>query len=228
MLNGVASPLFISILATGFVVAFLHGALPNHWLPFVLVGRRQGWDARKTLAITAFAGLCHAVITMLLGLIVVATGMAIGDRLGPVLPYVAGAILMALGLYYLARNARGGGHLHLPFLGRLAPAYGPDGELETPALSDRSAVLGLIAILALSPCEAFVPVYLSGLRFGWAGFGALSLVLTGAAVASMTGLTGLSLAGVRRLGLKGAERYEGALLGAALVLLGVLVILLER
>ncbi len=35
------SPLFVSILTTGFVVAFLHGALPNHWLPFVLVGRRQ-------------------------------------------------------------------------------------------------------------------------------------------------------------------------------------------
>ena len=222
------SPLFISILATGFAVAFLHGALPNHWLPFVLVGRRQGWAAGKTLAITAAAGLCHALITMLLGLVLVATGMAVGDRLGPVLPYVAGAILMALGLYYLARNARGGGHLHLPFLGRLAPVQGPSGEFMAPALSDRSAILGLLAILALSPCEAFLPVYLSGLRYGWAGFGVLSLVLTGAAVASMTGLTGLSLAGARRLGLKSAERYEGAVLGAALIVLGVLVVVLER
>ena len=32
------SPLFASILATGFAVALLHGAMPNHWLPFVLVG----------------------------------------------------------------------------------------------------------------------------------------------------------------------------------------------
>jgi hypothetical protein len=221
-------PLFVSILATGFAVAFLHGALPNHWLPFVLVGRRQGWGTGKTLAITAAAGLCHALITMLLGLVLVVTGMAVGDRLGPVLPYVAGAILMALGLYYLARNAKGGGHLHLPFLGRLAPVYGPSGEIEAPALSDRSAILGLIAILALSPCEAFLPVYLSGLRFGWVGFGVLSLVLTAAAVSSMTGLTGLSLAGARWLGFKRTERYEGAVLGAALVLLGLLVILLEQ
>jgi hypothetical protein len=223
-----SSPLFLSILATGFAVAFLHGALPNHWLPFVLVGRRQGWGGRKTLAITAGAGLCHAAITMLLGLLLVGAGMAVSDRLGPVLPYVAGAILIALGLYYLARNGRGGGHLHLPFLGRLAPVHGPEGEIIAPALSDRSAVLGLIALLALSPCEAFLPVYLSGLRYGWAGFAVLSLVLTAAAVASMTGLTGLSLAGARRLGLKSTERYEGAVLGLALVLLGVLVILLER
>ena len=227
------SALFISILATGFAVAFLHGALPNHWLPFVLVGRRQGWSAGKTLAITAAAGFCHATITMLLGLVLVATGMAVGDRLGPVLPYVAGGILMALGLYYLARNAKGDGHLHLPFVGRLAPVHGHSGdghsgEVAATALSDRSAILGLLAILALSPCEAFLPVYLSGLKFGWAGFGVLSLVLTAAAVASMTGLTGLSLAGASRLGLKSAERYEGAVLGAALVLLGVLVVLLER
>jgi hypothetical protein len=221
-------PLFISILATGFAVAFLHGALPNHWLPFVLVGRRQGWAAGKTVAITAAAGLCHALITMLLGLALVGAGMAVGDQLGPVLPYVAGGVLMALGLFYLVRNARGDGHLHLPFVGRLAPVHGPSGELLAPALSDRSAILGLIAILALSPCEAFLPVYLSGLRFGWAGFGVLSLILTAAAVASMTGLTGLSLAGARWLGLQRAGRYEGAVLGAALVLLGVLVVVLER
>ena len=223
------SPLFISILATGFAVAFLHGALPNHWLPFVLVGRRQGWRPAKTLAITAVAGLGHAMITMLLGLALVGAGMAVGDRLGPVLPYVAGGILMALGLFYLARHARGGGgHLHLPFIGRLAPVHGHPGEVSAAALSDRSAILGLMAILALSPCEAFLPVYLSGLKFGWAGFGVLSIVLTLAATASMTGLTGLSLAGARWLGLKSTERYEGAVLGAALCMLGVLVIVLER
>jgi hypothetical protein len=223
-----ASPLFISILATGFAVAFLHGALPNHWLPFVLVGRRQGWGAGRTLAITAGAGLVHAAITVLLGLVLVATGMAVGDRLGRVLPLVVGAVLICFGLFYLSRTLRGDGHLHLPFVGRLAPVYGAPAEAAPTALSDRSAILGLLAILALSPCEAFLPVYLSGLKFGWAGFGVLSLVLTGAAMASMTGLTGLSLAGARWLGLKTTGRFEGALLGGTLILLGALVIALER
>ena len=222
------SPLFISILASGFAVAFLHGALPNHWLPFVLVGRRQGWTAGKTLAITAAAGVGHALITMLLGLALVGAGLAVGERLASFMPYVAGAILMALGLFYLGRHARGDGHLHVPFLGRLAPVRGIVEDVEAPALSDRTAVLGLMAILALSPCEAFLPVYLSGLKFGWTGFGALSLVLVLAAAGSMAGLTGLSLAGARWIGLKSAERYESAILGAALVLLGVLVIVLER
>ena len=223
------SPLFVSILTTGFAVAFLHGALPNHWLPFVLVGRRQGWASGKTLIITAFAGLGHAMVTMLLGLVLVALGLAVGDQFGPVLTLIAGGLLIAFGLYYLVSHARGGGHLHLPFLGRLVPAEGIISDAQAaPALSDRAAITGLLAMLAVSPCEAFVPVYLSGLRFGWVGFGLLSLVLAGAAVASMVGLTGLSLAGARWLGLKSTERYEGLVLGAALCLLGVLVLLLEH
>ena len=223
-----AGALFIPLLATGFVVAFLHGALPNHWLPFAMVGRRQGWSTGKTLAITAFAGVAHAGVTVLLGLVLVATGLAFGGALAAALPLIAGGLLIALGVYYLASHARGGGHLHLPFIGRLAPATGPSGEIAAAALSDRAAILGLLAILALSPCEAFLPVYLSGLRYGWAGFGALSLVLTVAAVASMTGLTALSLAGARWLGFKSVERYEGMMLGAMLCLLGVLVVILER
>lgn len=219
------SALFAPLLATGFVVAFLHGALPNHWLPFALVGRRQGWSTGKTLVITAFAGVAHAGVTMLLGLALVAAGMAFGGPIAAALPVIAGGGLIALGVYYLVSHARGDGHLHLPFIGRLAPAT--EGEVATAGLSDRAAILGLLAILALSPCEAFLPIYLSGLRYGWAGFGALSVVLTGAAVLSMTGLTGLSLAGARRLGLKSAERYEGMLLGAMLCVMGVLVIWLE-
>ena len=222
------SPLFASILATGFTVAFLHGAMPNHWLPFVLVGRRQGWSAAKAIAVTALAGVGHVLTTMLLGLLVVASGLAFGDRLGPVLPFIAGGLLIALGIYYLARSGSGGGHLHLPFVGRLAPAYGALGAEAPAAVPDRTAVLGLFVFLTLSPCEAFLPVYLSGLRYGWQGFGVLSLVLGGGAVLSMAGLTALSLAGARWLGLKSTERYEGLILGGALCLLGVLVMVLER
>ena len=47
-------------------------------------------------------------------------------------------------------------------------------------------------------------------------------------MASMVGLTGLSLAGAGWLGLKSTERYEGLVLGAALCLLGTLVMLLEH
>jgi hypothetical protein len=59
---------FASIAATGFAVAFLHAALPTHWLPFVLVGRAQKWSTGRTLGVTLLAGLGHVGLTILLGL----------------------------------------------------------------------------------------------------------------------------------------------------------------
>ena len=39
----------LSLGGAGFVTAFLHAALPTHWLPFTLVGRAQGWRASPCL-----------------------------------------------------------------------------------------------------------------------------------------------------------------------------------
>ena len=35
---------FLTIATTGFTVAFLHAAIPTHWLPFVAVARVQKWS----------------------------------------------------------------------------------------------------------------------------------------------------------------------------------------
>src|SRR5262249_6816494 len=37
-------------------------------------------------------------------------------------------------------------------------------------VSDRTAILSLLALLTFSPCEGFLPVYVSAIRFGWGGF----------------------------------------------------------
>src|SRR3712207_4686563 len=89
------------ILATGFVVAFLHAAIPTHWLPFVLVGRAQGWSGRRILGVAVLAGGGHVASTAVLGLIVTGAGMALDPFLGPWLARAAGVLLVGFGLYYL-------------------------------------------------------------------------------------------------------------------------------
>ena len=86
--------------------------------------------------------------------------------------------------------------------------------------SDLAAVLSLLALLTFSPCEGFLPVYLSGISYGWVGFLALSLVLAAATLAGMVVLTWISLAGFQRLRLHALERLENGVLGATLCLLG--------
>jgi hypothetical protein len=47
-------------------------------------------------------------------------------------------------------------------------------------------------MLTLSPCEGFLPVYLSGVQFGWRGFVVLSIILAIATLAGMTLFTWLA------------------------------------
>lgn len=206
--------LFISIAATGFAVAFLHAAMPTHWLPFVLVGRGQNWSARKTLGVTALAAGGHVLVTVLAGLAVTAAGLAIGPRLGSVFPYVVGGGVVALGLFYIGRQ-----FLH-PAPHRLHIKQGG-------YRSDRAAILGLVTLLAIAPSE-FIGIYTSNTIHGWAGFAVLSTVLAVGTALGMLVFTGLSLAGAQKLNLASLDRYESGIVGAALVVLGIAVMVFRH
>jgi len=267
-----------TILTSGFGIAFLHAAIPTHWLPFVLAGRGQGWTRNKTLGVTLLAGLGHVAFTSLLGVLVVWLGIETSAWTGEVFPFITGGILIAVGLYYVARQVWGKGHGHRHFGKRTGPAEAyigaeahggghdhdhahhhdhdhghrkPRGAaapnhlrhvaasasptaarigqslpvtatvLAKPGRSDRAVILGLLAFLTFSPCEGFLPVYLSGISFGWSGFLLLTVVLALATVAGMVLFTWLTLAGFERYRFNRLAKFESAILGGALIGLGV-------
>src|SRR5918997_3335770 len=101
-----------TIALTGFGVAFFHAAIPTHWLPFVLAARAQHWTHPKTLGVTALAGTGHVLVTATLGLLIAWFGIALSERIGAWFPWIAGAALLCLGLFYLYRQWSGKGHAH--------------------------------------------------------------------------------------------------------------------
>ena len=203
---------FASIVAAGFVVAFFHAATPTHWLPFVLVGRAQGWTRGRTLAVTAIAGLGHSLFTAVLGLAVMGVGLMIEPQLGRQFPRLVGAGLVLFGLIYIIRHSRRPHH------------HGGEAPVRRYR-SDAAAVGGLIALLTFTPSEAVLPVYLTSVGQGWAGYAVLSLSLTVATTVGMLLFTGLFMAGADRLRLDRLERYELLLVGATLCLFGLFVAL---
>lgn len=251
---------FLSIAATGFLVAFAHAAIPTHWLPFVLAGRGQRWSKAKTLGVVALCGLGHVLFTTVLGVLVVWLGIETRKWTGEVFPWIAGGVLILFGLYYLIRQVRGGGHGHSHGHEHAhghgdghdhadhhehphtpaehgghghggdggdgdagAPATAPSAAVQSPTKSvksDRAVILGLFALLTFSPCEGFLPVYLSGIAYGWLGFAVLSGVLAVATITGMVVFTWLTLAGLERLQLEFLERYESGILGAVILALG--------
>jgi ABC-type nickel/cobalt efflux system permease component RcnA len=243
-------PLLLSILAAGFTVAFFHTANPTHWLPFALTGRAQGWSRTKTLTITGFAALGHTGFTTLLGVLVALLGMTVDRWTGQIFPWIAGGVLFAVGLFFLIRQMTGHGHAH--FLhrhdhphdrghvhdhehvhehehhhhdGLLAENH--DVDVHVHKTKDRAAIVSLLALLTFSPCEGFLPIYVSAVRLGWQGFLLSSLVLAVATTAGMMLFTALTMSGLNRINLKAIERYESGILGAVLCVLAFVIVFAE-
>jgi nickel/cobalt exporter len=216
-----------TIAITGFGIAFFHAAIPTHWLPFVLTARAQRWNRSKTLVITAMAATGHACFTAALGLIVAWLGIALSDRIGALFPWIAGGALISFGLFYIIRQLTGHTHTHL-HLGHGGHSHPHAENRMSLSKSDLAAISSLLALLTFSPCEAFVPVYVSGIRYGWHGFALLTIILTVATIAGMVAFTGLALTGIEQVKLRSFEKYEAGVMGALLCAVGVLIILFEK
>lgn len=208
----------LTLATTGFGVAFLHAAIPTHWLPFVAIGRARGWTRRRTLGAVALAGGGHVLATTALGVGLAWFGFELEERFHEVFHGVIAGILVGLGAWLAFRAPHGHGCNH---------CHGHPEKL-VPDATDRAALWGLFLMLTLSPCELFLPVYLTAVPYGWTGIAWLSVVLASATLGGMLALTWLTLHGVQRLRLRWLERHDQRVIGGLLCLLGVATVVLEH
>lgn len=237
------SPVLTSVAVTGFTVAFLHAAIPTHWLPFVLVARARGWGRLKAVSVSMLAGVGHVALTSILGLAIAWFGFQLDEKVGEAFPWISGGLLLGFAVFYFRRQWTGGGvcHHHPPGSHHSADescqeeheqSHWQEELHDTPLVSARTgdwaAISGLFVMLTLSPCEGFLPVYLSGVQFGWRGFVVLSIILAVATLGAMTLFTWFALVGFERFRLKSFERYEAGLLGTLFAVLGVIILAMEH
>lgn len=105
-------------------------------------------------------------------------------------------------------------------LARTTIASAPASAIRTQGLT----IAGLFALVSLSPCEAFLPIYVAGATAGWTGFFLLTGVLTAGTITGMLLLTWLTFHSAERLKFAFVERHEGAVIGVVLILLGIFVL----
>ncbi|MGD2063925.1 MAG: sulfite exporter TauE/SafE family protein, partial [Nitrospirota bacterium] len=220
---------------TAATIGFLHTVLgPDHYLPFVVMGRAGGWSRVRTLAVTAVCGVGHIAGSVLLGGVGGAAGIAVSRMAAfeAVRGDVAAWALIGIGAAYAAwgvrRALRNRPHTHLHHHG--------DGTLHAHAHThhrDHAHLHGsldarkmtpwlLFVIFVLGPCEPLIPLLMvpaarhSALGVAWvaAVFGVVTIV-------TMVGLVLAGTLGVERLPLGGLERYSHAMAGATLCLCGV-------
>lgn len=206
----------LTLATTGFGVAFLHAAMPTHWLPFVAIGRTRGWSRRRTLWAVALAGGGHILTTTALGVGLAWFGFELEERFHEVFHWITAAILCGLGAWLAFRAPHGYGCSH---------CHGTKAKL-VPDATDQTALWGLFLTLTLSPCELFLPVYLTAVPFGWGGIVGLSVVLSVATLGGMLSFTWLTLRGAARLRL--LERPNPRVIGGLLCALGLATVALSH
>ena len=199
---------YIILISVG--IAVVHAMIPTHWLPFVLVSRAQKWSLRKMLSIVALAGLGHVGSTTAVGFLIAWIGWRVSEVVEGIVGPIAAGILILLGMLYIALYFKELGHGH---------HHGHPAEL-----SDKGAILSLIAILTFSPCEAMLPIYFAASPLGWYMIILLSVFVALGTVGGMMILTYLAYRGIESIRFANLEHYEKLILGLLMTLLGIIVI----
>ncbi|ERM99040.1 uncharacterized protein LOC18427066 isoform X1 [Amborella trichopoda] len=184
-------------------VSLLHSFIPTHWLPFSIVGRAQKWTLSRTLIVTAFGAVLHVVSTAFLGIAAITMANTIAGE--ETVHRLASLLLVILGGSYILLFIFGkGGHSH---------------SHNHPM--EKMAVAGLVLVPALSPCATTLPVFLAVGNSSSMLVLAI-IVLLFSTITVMTSLVALSYYGASQLKFHWIERYDKALVGSVLCLVGIL------
>lgn len=223
---------------TGASVGFIHTVLgPDHYVPFVVLARVRAWSLRKTVIITVVCGIAHVLSSVALGTV----GMALGVGLLELETVeagrgaLAGWLLLAFGLVYLAWGVRAGfrrrphTHWHAHAEGIVhTHRHGHTGE----HLHVHDGVNGkpsvtpwiLFTIFLFGPCEPLIPVLMYPAAVGspW-NVVLVTLAFGVTTIATMTAVVLLALYSADRIPktIQPFERYGHAMAGLAIVLCAV-------
>jgi sulfite exporter TauE/SafE len=204
---------FQILLMTAASVGFLHTILgPDHYLPFIMIGKARDWTLKKTLWLTFLCGVGHVLSSVVIGLI----GIAIGAQLQKIellegfRGNLAAWALIAFGLAYAVWGLK---HIFRPAREKIKDEGAAQTKKITPWV--------LFIIFVLGPCEVLIPV----LMYPAANesFGAV-LTVTGVfgvtTLATMLGAVFLASYGLSFISIKPLEKYTHTIAGMIIFLSG--------
>jgi len=212
-------PEAISILAaTAATIGFFHTLIgPDHYLPFIAIGKARNWSVAKTMWITFLCGLGHVLSSVVLGLVGVAFGMALG-RLKAFEAFrgnLAARALIVFGFTYcvwgIHRALKNHSHSH---------AHAHPHKTVTPWI--------LFTIFVLGPCEPLIPLIMyPAAEHSVPGMLLVAGVFSVTTIGTMMAVVLVSIWGIRFINLGALERFSHALAGAAICLSGLAIEFLE-
>ncbi|MFQ6038520.1 MAG: sulfite exporter TauE/SafE family protein, partial [Candidatus Aminicenantales bacterium] len=235
-LRPLASNGMFLLIVTAASIGFVHTVLgPDHYLPFVVIGRARRWRLSFTLAVAGLCGLGHVLSSVLIGLVGIGLGAALFrvEAIEAFRSEAAGWLLIGFGLAYgvwgLHRGFKKKPHLHVHDHANgvehehLHTHQEPDHSHVHPQRSDSSLTPWILfVIFVFGPCEPLIPLMMvPAARASLAGVVLVPIAFGASTILTMLALIAGASAGVRLLRLGPFEKYAHAMAGGVIFLSGI-------
>ncbi|MBI4387735.1 MAG: hypothetical protein HY582_01665 [Candidatus Omnitrophica bacterium] len=197
------------ILIVAVVAGILHALAPDHWFPFVTIGKTQGWNSKRLFWITFLAGIGHllssvviALFGMWLGMTVQQVGIFEGVRAN-----ITSFLLIGFGLFYLIWGLK----------------YAMWKLLAHSVQNFSLSRWILFLLLVFGPCEPLIPFIFASVVEGWKSVMVISFAFSIATLVTMIVSVYAVYFGFSLVKIRISERFSHVIAGVTIMLAGIVV-----
>lgn len=198
----------IQILTGSILISVLHAIIPNHWLPGLAIGRKEGWSLAETSRITFIAGMAHVISTIIIGILLGMIGGELTHHIHDFTHIIGPSILILIGLYFLRQHYKHH-HFHLE-------------KKEIEKKTKKAIILALIVAMFLSPCMEIEAYFLLAGSEGWQVLAAIAAMYAIITIAGMLIWIRIVYKGLLKLNWHKWEHNAGIITGLVLIVTGII------
>ena len=219
------------LILTALSIGAVHTLIgPDHYIPFIALSRARKWSYPRTLVITLICGVGHVLSSVVIGIIGIATGIAISRIQGfeGLRGDIAAYLLLGFGLAYMTwgiRQAIKGqthshSHSHTDGTVHQHPHDHHQGHTHIHHRKN-TTFWWLFVIFVLGPCEPLIPLLMvPAARVDTGGLILVTLAFGLSTITAMGVMVSLAYFGLKQVRFHFMERYAHALGGAIITLSG--------
>ena len=196
-----------SIIIGSLLISILHAVIPNHWLPVLAIGKKQGWSLNETSRVTLIAGTAHIVSTVIVGILLWLIGGELTDHIEHFTHIIAPCVLILVGLYFIGQHYRHH-HFHLQ-------------KEQLQKKSTKSIVWALVIAMFLSPCMEIEAYFLLAGSKSWYLLVVIAAMYSVISIAGMLIWIRVVYKGLLKLDWHRWEHNAGIITGLVLITTGI-------
>jgi nickel/cobalt transporter (NicO) family protein len=197
-----------SIIFGSLFISLLHALIPNHWLPVLAIGKKEGWNLAETSRITFLAGISHVISTVLIGILLGLIGGELTTHITNFTRVIGPAILVLIGIYFLRQH-----YIHHHF------------HLQQNQINKKgkgSIIMALVIAMFLSPCLEIEAYFLLAGARGWVFLVWIALMYSVISISGMLIWVRIVYKGLLKLNWHKWEHNAGIITGLVLITTGII------